>query len=99
MSFNVKTGAHWERKEEMEEEDPDFAAGESKLFLNRKAQRDYRINEMYRRRARKEFEKAQVAEEEEGKSEVPCKPEPVDKTATDDEEEDEKKKLKRRKVC
>lgn len=106
MSFNVTTGAHWERKEEPEEEEQDLSTGESKLFLNRKAQREYRINELFRRKAKKQFEKTVGAEDVEedaadgGSSSGADKSGPAAKVEDDDdEEEDETKKRKRRKVC
>ena len=109
MSVNVKTGSYWERRDQPEEEDQDEASGESKLFLNRKAQREYRINEMYRRKARKQFEKTIAGEEggeedDDGKAtpeEADKTPEPVVKVEEDDDEDEEEKakKRKERKVC
>ena len=54
MSIEVKTGALWERKNNDEEEEE--VVIRSKLFLNRKAQRDFRVNEIFRKDAL-DFEK------------------------------------------
>ena len=48
MSLNIKTGASWERKDEEEDE---VEVGRSKIFLNRKANRDFRVNELFRKNA------------------------------------------------
>ena len=48
----AKTGALWERKEETEEEE-DVPSGNSKLFLNRRIHRDFRVNEIFRKKSTK----------------------------------------------
>lgn len=53
MSLNIKTGAYWERHEQQEEEDT--PVGQSQLFLNSQATRDFRINEVIRKKAYKQF--------------------------------------------
>lgn len=108
MSDNVKTGALWERKDDMQEGDQDGSTGESKLFLNRKAQREYRINELFRRKARKQFEKTVGGEEEgeeaeeggesTGRSEARDSGETMTAADDDGDEEDEAKMRKKRKV-
>lgn len=50
--MSAKTGALWERKDDNEEEE-DVPVGRSKLFLNRRIHRDYRVNEIFRKKATK----------------------------------------------
>ena len=51
--MSAKTGALWERKEEKEEEEDGIASANSKLFLNRRIHKDFRVNEIFRRKATK----------------------------------------------
>lgn len=53
MSLNIKTGAYWERRDQKEDEDT--TVGQSQLFLNRQATSDFRINEVIRKKAYKQF--------------------------------------------
>lgn len=50
--MSAKTGALWERKEHKDDED-ELPVGNSKLFLNRRIHRDYRVNEIFRKKATK----------------------------------------------
>lgn len=104
MSLNIKTGAYWERSDDKEEEDPNI--GESKLFLNRSANRDFKINEIVRKKAYKQF----IEDEKRTKGDDKAGEETKDAAADDgeekdivqelvvEEEEDEAAKRKRRKV-
>ena len=51
--MSAKTGALWERKEEQEEEEDGISAANSKLFLNRRIHKDFRVNEILRKKATK----------------------------------------------
>ena len=59
----AKTGAYWEKKETRDEED-EIPVGNSKLFLNRQIHRDFRVNELFRKKAEK-IETVDAEEEEE----------------------------------
>ena len=59
----AKTGAYWEKKETRDEED-EIPVGNSKLFLNRQIHRDFRVNELFRKKAEK-IENVDAEEEEE----------------------------------
>lgn len=107
MSLNIKTGAYWERSDEKEEEDAPL--GPSKLFLNRHANRDFKINEIIRKKAYKEFieeEKKTKADgnvddrevKESGDGENDEEEKEIVQKLVVEEEEDEATKRKRRKV-
>jgi hypothetical protein len=105
MSLNIKTGAYWERSEQKEEDDPNF--GESKLFLNRHANRDFKINEIVRKKAYKEFLEQEKKAKESGDAGEDTKDgdgandeeeKEIVQELVVEEEEDEATKRKRRKV-
>lgn len=94
--MEVKTGALWERKDEQEEPEEELTGAQSHLFLNRKAQREYRINELFRKQAMLIEKKLGSGDEEE--SESTKKPEVIPKLDDNVEEEEEKKIRQKRKV-
>ena len=83
----AKTGAYWEKKETVEEED-EIPVGNSKLFLNRQIHRDFRVNELFRKKA----EKIDVAKNEEEEEDLDEYGLPREKNEEEDVVKEEEKK-------
>ena len=86
--MSAQTGAYWEKKNDNDEEE-EVPVGNSKLFLNRRIHRDYRVNEIFRRKATK-IEGADD-DEDEDLDEYGLPKEKEDKQAEETIKEEEKK--------
>ena len=87
--MSAQTGAYWEKKNDNDEEE-EVPVGNSKLFLNRRIHRDYRVNEIFRRKATK-IEGADDAEDEDLDEYGLPKEKKEDKQAEEAIKEEEKK--------